>query len=202
MLELLTGTGLATAAGLNAALPLLVLGVLDRWTGLVDLPESWQWLSHEWVLGVLAVLFVLDAVADKVPGVDHVNDVVQTLVRPTAGGLAFGAGSGSQTAAVSDPEAFVSSGDWVPVVIGVALALVVHLGKALARTVVTATTLGIGGPVVSVVEDVASLGLSLAAVLLPVLVLGLVALLVWAGVRLLRRRRRRGPDRPTVEARA
>lgn len=200
MLELLTGTGLATAAGLNAALPLLVLGALDRWTGVLSLPEGWQWLSHDWVLGILAVLFVLDAVADKIPGADHVNDVVQTAVRPTAGGLAFGAGSGTETAAVSDPEAFVASGDWLPVVIGVALALAVHLGKALARTVVNSMTLGFGAPVASVLEDVTSLGLSLAAVLLPVLVLVLLALLVWAGVRLLRRRGRR--DRPPVEVRS
>ncbi len=43
---------------------------------------------------ILAVLLAVEMVADKVPVVDHVNDVVQTVVRPTAGGLAFGAGSG------------------------------------------------------------------------------------------------------------
>ena len=39
------------------------------------------------------MLLAVEVVADKVPVVDHVNDVVQTVVRPTAGGLAFGAGS-------------------------------------------------------------------------------------------------------------
>jgi hypothetical protein len=188
MLELLTGSGLATAAGLNAALPLLILGGLDRWTGLVDLPAGWEWLSGGWVLAILLVLLVLDVVADKVPGVDHLNDVVQTVVRPTAGGLAFGAGSGAQTAAVTDPGAFFTSNAWVPVVLGILLALTVHTGKALARPIVNAATVGMGAPVVSTVEDATSLSLTLSAILLPVLVLVLLAILVWVGVRVARRR--------------
>lgn len=193
MLEILTGAGLATAAGLNAALPLVVLGALDRWTSLVDLPQAWDWLSDPWVLLVLAVLLAVEVVADKIPGLDHVNDVVQTVVRPTAGGLAFGAGAGAQTVTVDDPAAFVGSGAWVPVVIGVVLALTVHTGKALARPVVNATTAGVGAPVVSAAEDVASLALAVTAVLVPVLVLVLLVALVVVGVRLVRRRRRRAP---------
>lgn len=193
MLEILTGAGLATAAGLNAALPLLVLGALDRWTRLVDLPQAWDWLSDPWVLLVLAVLLAVEVVADKIPGVDHVNDIVQTVVRPTAGGLAFGAGAGAQTVTVDDPAAFVGSGAWVPVVLGVVLALTVHTGKALARPLVNVTTVGAGAPVVSAAEDVTSLVLAVTAVLVPLLVLLLLAALAVAGVRLLRRRRRRAP---------
>lgn len=197
MLELLTGIGLATAAGLNAALPLVVIGALDRWTGLLDLPAGWEWLSDGWVLAILLVLLVVDVVADKVSGVDHINDVLQTAVRPAAGGLAFGAGSASQTAAVTDPAAFFTSNAWVPVVLGIVLALTVHAGKALARPLVNATTLGLGAPVVSTAEDVTSLALIVSAILVPLLVLVLVALLVWAGARMLRRRaarsRRPGP---------
>lgn len=199
MLELLTGTGLATAAGLNAALPLLVLGGLDRWTGLVELPEEWAWLSDGWVLAVLAVLLLLDVAADKIPGVDHVNDLVQTVLRPTAGGLAFGAGAGSQTAAVTDPAGVVTSSAWVPVVLGIVLALAVHAAKALARPIVNATTLGLGTPLVSAAEDATSLALTLGAVLVPLVVVVLLALLLWAGLRVWRRRaappRLRGPWR-------
>lgn len=198
MLEVLTGTGLATAAGLNAALPLLVLGALDRWTTLVTLPEGWAWLSDEWVLVVLGVLLLLDVVADKVPGLDHVNDVVATVVRPTAGGLAFGAGSASTTVAVRDPEAFVSSGAWLPVVLGIVIALVVHGTKALVRPVVNAATLGLGAPVVSTVEDVGGLALSLAAVVVPLLVVVLLAVGVWAAIRLLRRRAARRRAAPAT----
>jgi len=190
MLEALTGTGLATAAGLNAYIPLIVIGALARWTDLVDTPAGWEWLSNGWVLVVLAVLLALEVVADKIPGVDSVNDIVQTVVRPVAGGIAFGAGSSSQTATVTDPEAFVQSGQWVPVVIGIVLALGVHAAKATARPVVNVATLGAGAPVASTVEDATSVGLSFAAILAPLLVLiALVALVVvWFRFRARRRR--------------
>ena len=191
MLELLTGAGLATSAGLNAALPLLALGALDRWTGLVTLPAGWEWLSNGWVLVILAVLLVVDVVADKVPGVDHVNDLLQTVVRPTAGGIAFGAGVGTETVAVTDPGAFVDSGAWVPVAIGGLVALGVHVAKATARPVVNATTLGVGGPVVSVAEDVSAVVVVVLAILVPVLVLVALVALVWAFWRLRARRRAR-----------
>ena len=82
MLEFLTATGLATSAGLNAYIPLFALGLLDRFTGLVDLPAGWTWLSADASLWILGVLLALELVADKIPGVDAVNDVVQTVVRP------------------------------------------------------------------------------------------------------------------------
>ncbi|MFS0699532.1 DUF4126 domain-containing protein [Cellulomonas sp. 179-A 4D5 NHS] len=191
MLEALTGTGLATAAGLNAYVPLLVIGLLGRWTDLVDPPVGWEWLSNEWVLVVLGALLLLEVVADKIPGVDSVNDVVQTVVRPAAGGIAFGAGSSSQTAVVTDPGAFVESGRWVPVVIGIVLALVVHAAKSTARPVVNAATLGLGAPLASTAEDATSVGLSFAAILAPVLVLLLLVALA-AGWWRFRRRRAAG----------
>lgn len=191
MLEALTGTGLAASAGLNAYIPLLTMGVLSRYSGLIDLPAGWQWLSNGWVLTILAILLAVEVVADKVPVVDHVNDVVQTVVRPTAGGLAFGAGSSSQTATVTDPGQFFSSHQWVPIAAGVLIALSVHGVKAASRPVVNATTAGFGAPVASTAEDVTSVVMSVVAIVLPVLVVvfavGLVLVFLWV----LRRRRDR-----------
>ncbi|MER5453228.1 MULTISPECIES: DUF4126 domain-containing protein [unclassified Micromonospora] len=172
MLEVLTGTGLAASAGLNAYIPLLLMGTLARFTSVIDLPGGWQWLGNDWVLGILAVLLVVEVVADKVPVVDHVNDVVQTVVRPTAGGLAFGAGSASETVTVSDPDSFFADGgQWLPVIVGVLIALGVHLLKSAARPVINATTAGFGAPVASTAEDATSVVMSLVAIVLPVLVL-------------------------------
>ncbi|UQU66086.1 DUF4126 domain-containing protein [Couchioplanes caeruleus] len=191
MLEALTGSGLAASAGLNAYIPLLTMGLLARFTDAIDLPGGWQWLSNGWVMLILAVLLAVEVVADKVPVVDHVNDVVQTVVRPTAGGLAFGAGSNSQTVTVSDPGAFFGSHQWVPVAAGVLIALCVHGLKAASRPVVNATTAGVGAPVASTAEDFTSIVLSVLAILLPVLVLLGLVLLVLAAVWVFRRRRRR-----------
>ncbi|MFK3984922.1 DUF4126 domain-containing protein [Micromonospora sp. NPDC050397] len=200
MLEALTGTGLAASAGLNAYIPLLTMGLLSRFTGLIDLPSGWQWLSNGWVLTILAVLLAIEVVADKVPVVDHVNDLVQTVVRPTAGGLAFGAGSSSETVTVSDPGSFFSSNQWVPIVVGVVIAFGVHAVKSATRPLVNVGTAGFGAPVASTAEDATSVVMSLVAIVLPVLVLlflvGFVILVPWV----LRRRRTRKQEREAARA--
>lgn len=89
-MELLTGFGLATAAGLNAYIPLLALGLLSRFTHLVSLPAGWSWLENGWVMAIVAVLLIVEVVADKIPALDSINDTIQTFVRPTAGGIVFG----------------------------------------------------------------------------------------------------------------
>ena len=188
--EVLTGLGLASAAGLNAYVPLLVLALLARWTELVQLPAAWAWLQDPWSIGVLVVLLVVEVAADKIPGVDHVNDLLQTVVRPVSGGLVVGAGT-DQASLVQDPSAWVSSGDWVPVLVGAGIAFGVHLLKSGGRAVVNTTTAGLGAPVASTGEDVLAVALSLAALLLPLLVLVLLVVLVVAAVRLRGRARRR-----------
>jgi len=191
MLEVLTATGLALAAGLNAWIPLVLLGALDRFTGLVELPPAWAWLANEWVLLVLVVLLVVEFLADKVPGLDTVNDVVQTVVRPTAGGIAFGSGLGATTVAVTDPETFFATQQWVPIAVGVVLALLVHLLKAGARPILNAATAGVAAPVASTAEDAGSILIVVAAILAPALVLLAIAAAVTAAIWLIRRRRRR-----------
>jgi hypothetical protein len=189
--ELLTGFGLATAAGLNAYIPLLALGLLSRFTDLVTLPHGWAWLENGWVMAIVAALLLIEIVADKVPALDSVNDVVQTFVRPTAGGIVFGSGTAAQTSAVADPGAFAQSGQWIPVAIGVATALVVSLTKSTVRPVANASTAGLAAPVLSAVEDGISVGLVFVAILVPLLVLVAAVGLIWAVVRFRRRRRRR-----------
>ncbi|MEU8420463.1 DUF4126 domain-containing protein [Micromonospora sp. NPDC048835] len=200
MFEVLTGTGLAASAGLNAYIPLLILGLLGRYTDLIDLPSGWTWLGNGWVIAIMAVLLAVEMVADKVPVVDHVNDVVQTVVRPTAGGLAFGAGSSSETVTVSDPGSFFSSHQWVPVVTGVLLALGVHLLKSAARPVINATTAGIGAPVASTAEDATSVVVSLVAIILPVLVLVFLVGLAFFTFWFVRRRGERRREREAARA--
>ena len=194
-MELMTGFGLATAAGLNAYIPMLSMGLLDRYTTLVNLPHGWDWLANGWVIAIVAVLLVVEIVADKVPALDSVNDAVQTFVRPTAGGIVFGSGTAAQTAAVGDPAEFARTGQWVPVVIGVVTALAVHLTKTAVRPAANVATAGVAAPVLSTIEDFTSVGLTFIAILIPALVLIVLIALVGAAVWLLRGRRRRPPAR-------
>jgi uncharacterized membrane protein len=190
MLELLTGTGLAAAAGLNAYIPLLLVGLGSRFLDWIDLPPAWEWLSNEWVLVILGVLFVIEVVADKIPVVDSVNDWIQTIVRPASGGILFGTGTSSQTAAITDPGAFFASNQWVPIVIGILLSLGVHAGKSFARVPANAMTAGLAAPVLSTLEDVSSVVLSILALLFPALVILAVIGLIAGLIALVRRARR------------
>ncbi|MDA0565127.1 DUF4126 domain-containing protein [Streptomonospora sp. S1-112] len=190
MLEVLTGTGLASAAGLNAYVPLLTVGLIARYTDLLPLGPGWQWLEHPAVLVVLGVLLALEVTADKIPAVDSVNDIVQTFVRPTSGGITFGAGASAVTAG-DLAAAGEGGGSWWPVIAGVLIALVFHLLKSAARPVLNAVTFGAGGPVVSTFEDIASVATSVLAVVVPLLILVVVPLLALIGVWAWRRRRRR-----------
>lgn len=191
MLELLTGAGLALSAGLNAYIPLLAVGLAGRLLDSFQLPDSWAWLQNEWVLLILGVLLVIELVADKIPAVDTVNDWLQTLVRPTAGGLAFGSSVTAETTLVTDPAAFLADHQWIPIAIGAVLALGMHTTKAISRPLLNAVTLGAAAPVASTAEDAGSVVLSLAAVLLPVLLILLIPLLLWLGVRIFRHLSRR-----------
>ncbi len=200
MLEFLTGSGLAVAAGLNAYIPLLALGAAGRFLDFVTLPAGWAWLENEWTLGILAVLLVIEVVADKIPAVDTVNDWIQTIVRPASGGIVFGTGSASETVAVSDPAEFFTTNAWVPVATGVLMALGVHLAKMAVRPVLNSLTFGLAAPITSTAEDLGAIALTFFAIVLPVLVIVGVILLVWGFIALLRRARRRRAAREVAAA--
>ncbi|MGC5048418.1 DUF4126 domain-containing protein [Micrococcus porci] len=177
--------------GLNAFIPMLALCLLDRFAPLVDLPLAWAWLSSDVALWVVGILLVLEVVADKIPAVDAVNDVVQTVVRPAAGGITFASGVGAETVTVQDPDTLLDFQVWVPILIGAAMALLVHLTKAGTRAAANTVTMGTAAPVLSTAEDASALALTATALFLPVLVL-VVLLAVLAGLWAVPRRFRAG----------
>lgn len=173
-----TAFGLSTSAGLNAYLPLLIVALTARFTDLITLRPPFDALTNPWVIAVLVVLLIIEVLADKVPVVDHANDVIQTLVRPAAGAILF-AGT---TNAVSDIHPVFA------MALGVVAAGGVHATKATVRPVVTATTGGLGNPVVSFGEDIIAFVVSVMSILVPILTFLLMAV---SGVLLWRWWRRR-----------
>jgi hypothetical protein len=194
--EALTALGLATAAGLNAYIPLLLVGLVSRFTDVLDLSSSWDWLENGWVLGGLTVLLAVEVVLDKVPVVDTVNDAIQTFVRPVAGGVTVTA-----TAAAADVDAsWAEDNAWLGWLVGIGGALLVHSVKSAARPGINLATLGTGAPVVSTAEDATSAAFSLSALFAPVLVLVGLVLLGWLAFVLLRQARRATRRRPSPGA--
>jgi len=190
MLAALTGAGLSAAAGLNAFIPLLIVGLTARFTHIIELPANLMWLES-WVTIVIAAVFLLaELVLDKIPGVDHINDLIQSAVRPLVGGVIFAA-----TAAASEIDAAHFWGDnpLVGGIIGAVIAGLVHTGKAAARPAVNAATGGTGAPVASFAEDATSVGLSFVAIFIPLLVVVIFVAMGFAVYRIVttgRRRRR------------
>jgi hypothetical protein len=153
--------GLSASAGLNAYIPLLVVALLGRFTSLITLNKPWNTLTNWWIIGLLIVLSIIEFFADKVPAVNHINDVIQTVVRPAAGAVVFAASAH----AVTDIHPVIS------LAAGLLVAGGVHAAKAGAmRPAVTATTGGTGNVVVSILEDILSTILSILAVIIPIVI--------------------------------
>ncbi len=160
--------GLSASAGLNAYIPLLVVALLGRFTDWVHLAPPWNTLASWPIIALLVVLSLIEFFADKIPAVNHLNDVIQTFIRPAAGAIVFAASANMLT----DIHPTLS------LAAGLLVAGSVHAAKVLAvRPAVTATTGGAGNVPVSVAEDVISTAASLIAVFVPLLI-GLVMLLI------------------------
>jgi hypothetical protein len=138
------------------------------------------------VLAALIVLLAVEVVVDKIAGADHVNDAVQTFVRPATGAALM---------LLTTDEELSRLGD---VLLGGGLAGGVHAAKAAGRGAVSLSTLGLGNPVVSTIEDVVAALSSVVAIAIPALVLlvipAIATLLAW----LIWRRRRRPAGGPAA----
>lgn len=156
--NIISAFGLAGAAGLNAYIPLLIVAVLGR-AGVLQLSQPFDVLTSWPAIAALVVLLVIEFIVDKVPGADHVNDAIQTFVRPAAGAILFAANTGVITGI--DPV--------VSLIAGLILAFSVHATKAAVRPAVNLTTMGIGAPFVSAAEDILSAIASFLAIFAPVL---------------------------------
>ncbi|RPI34010.1 MAG: DUF4126 domain-containing protein [Chloroflexota bacterium] len=171
-MEVLTGIlsafGLSASAGLNAYIPLLVVALLARFTNLIQLNSPWDTLTSWWIIGILVVLCLIEFFADKVPAVNHINDIIQTFVRPVAGAIIFAASA----QVITDIHPVLAMG------LGLFVAGSVHAVKALAvRPAVTATTGGTANIPVSIAEDVVATILSVLSVVLPVVITAVVIIL-------------------------
>ncbi len=176
VLAALTGMGLSAAAGLNAYIPFLVVALIARFTDYITLPVGYEWIESNWAIGIGAALLLAEVILDKIPAVDTINDTIQTFIRPSMGGLIFAA---TTAAAQLDNSTWMKENPWVSVVLGVLISGLVHTGKMAARPVINVGTVGAGAPVVSTLEDIGSLGLSLIALIAPLLVILALALLAW-----------------------
>ena len=175
LLGIFSAFGLSASAGLNAYIPLLVVGAIAHYfPNTLNLTSPFDLLSNTWILLLLGVLVVVEMIADKVPAVNHANDLIQTIIRPVAGAIAFAASAN----VITDINPVLA------LACGLLVAGSVHTVKAAAvRPAVTATTAGAGNVPVSIAEDIISFVASILAIILPIImgtiIVILLAMLIW-----------------------
>jgi hypothetical protein len=160
-MDIFSAFGLSASAGLNAYIPLLVVALLGKFTNLISLNAPWDALESWWVIGVLVFLSLVEFLADKIPAVNHANDIIQTIVRPAAGAIVFAASS----------KIITNVHPVLAIILGLLVAGAVHTVKSLVvRPAVTSTTGGLANVPVSIAEDMLSTILSVISSVLPILI--------------------------------
>jgi hypothetical protein len=180
------GIGLAAAVGFRVFLPLLIASVA-AYTGHLHLNESFAWLGSLTALIMLSVAALVEVLAYYIPAVDNLLDSVTTP-------LALIAGTVVSAAVIADMPPLIK---WSTAIIaGGGVAAITQGVTTLVRAKSTAFTAGLGNPVVSTMEMLAAIIITLLALLAPLVALALVVAVCWLTVRLVRKFLRSAPQRP------
>lgn len=177
------GMGSAWLSGLNLYATVLTLGLLQRFH-LVTLPGELDFVSQPWVLGIAAVLYLVEFLADKIPVVDSVWDAIHTFIRVPAGAILA-----ASAFAHFDPAVRAAA-----LLAGGTLALGSHGAKAGVRVMANTSPEPFSNILLSILEDFVTVGLAVVAAFHPMVILVIVlifaVLLIWLAPKILRSIRR------------
>ena len=164
--------GVAWASGINLYAALVTLGVLGA-TGNITLPPDLVILTDPLVIGAAGLMFLVEFIADKMPGVDTGWDSIHTFIRIPAGALLAAGAVGDVTPALSIAAALVGGG----------LAATTHATKAGSRVMINTSPEPISNWTASLAEDFAVIAGLWTAVHYPwlflILLLVFIMLMVW-----------------------
>jgi hypothetical protein len=206
-----TPLGLGFASGLNAYLPLLSFAIAVRWLHLYHVNSNFAFITQDWFIILLAILTIVDFVANKIPLIDHAWNATHTVIRPIAGAIVAAASANQSPASgtifsvistnhllgagidAANGISLASDGLLIILLLGGILAFLSHTVKATTRLISTITTAGFLNPVLSILEDGIVFIIILLSLFAPVIMLILLVIfLVIFGPRLLRVWSRRG----------
>src|SRR6185503_10577117 len=157
--------GASWTSGINLYASVATLGLLSRFAGL-QLPGELDVVTNWWVIGVAVVLYLIEFFADKIPIVDSTWDLIHTFIRVPAGAVLAAAAFGD----------FDKSIQAIALLLGGGLALSSHGTKAATRAVLNTSPEPVSNVVASVIEDILAVLSMVAAMFLPYVLFGIVAL--------------------------
>lgn len=159
--------GSAWLSGINLYATVLTLGLLQRF-GVAQLPGDLAYLSHNWILGAAAVLYVIQFVADKIPAVDSIWDVVHTFIRVPAGAVLA-----ATAFAHFDPKVRL-----IALLLGGGIALSSHGTKTATRLAANTSPEPFSNIVLSLIGDALTVGGTLLMALHPIMIIAIVVVAV------------------------
>ncbi len=185
---LLAALGLSLSAGVRAYLPFVALGIASNISTLnIHLRSGFEWIGNPFVIGIFVFLTIYEISADKIPVVDHLNDIVHTFIRPLSGAVLFA--STSNTLTDNGTVGIV-----IAALLGATLAGTTHAAKAgIVRPASTVTTAGLANPFISLLEDIGAFATVILSILAPIVVVVIFVVFMFfiiRGISTLMRRRR------------
>lgn len=161
--------GSAWTSGINLYATVSVLGLLQKF-GATKLPGGLDVLDNWWIIGFAGGLYLIEFVADKIPYVDSVWDVVHTFIRVPAGAIVAYAATNQLDASITIPAALA----------GGSLAFASHGTKTAARVTANLSPEPVSNWTLSLVEDVIAFAGTLLAVFAPFIIAGVLIIFVLA----------------------
>lgn len=179
LMALMIGVGLSAACGFRVFVPMLGAGIAG-YTGHLELNESMIWLQNPLTIGALTVATLLEIGAYYVPWIDNMMDTVATPAAVIAGTIMTASMVGDVSPMLKWSLALIAGGG---------AAGTVQVATTLVRGTSSATTGGLGNPIVSTGELAAASGITLLAVIAPILIILVLFLITfWVVKRFVKRR--------------
>jgi hypothetical protein len=149
--------GVSFAAGLNLYATVAAVGILSRLALIPDLPPALKGLESPVVIGTALLLFLVEAIIDRVRHADSIWDTVHTFIRPPAAALLAAGALWGQPLNLQLGAATLAF----------SVALAAHSAKAGLRVALNAANRNGIAAYVSSIEDLAAIGLVTAALVYP-----------------------------------
>ena len=169
LLSIFLGIGLAASVGFRVFLPLFALSLVSHF-GVWELNESWQWVGSLAAVITLGVATIVEIIAYYIPYLDNLLD---SIAIP----LAAIAGTAVMVSTVADLNPVIT---WsLAIIAGGGTATAIAGSSSATRLTSTATTGGLGNPVVSTLETGTAMTLSIFSIFLPIVSFILVLIVIF-----------------------
>ncbi len=173
LLAVFLGVGLSAACGFRIFFPLFIMSIASI-SGNLELSQGFEWIATYPALITFGIAALFEILAYYIPWVDNLLDAIATPAAITAGVIVM-------AAAVGDISPLLK---WtLAVIVGGGIAGTVQGFTGIVRLASSATTGGLGNPVISTMEAGGSFILSILAIFLPIVAFIVVLILMLFAIR-------------------